>query len=231
MLNGELICCSCPTRVERFLDVKLFGIVAGWMRLCPKRRGSSTQTFWKRYVASCSNKPDIDLVRSIKSITLRMTSTHMGARGTTTSMLSARCKVRELSIRFTTSPHVHAGKFLPTRRTPGISTSDLLARLVSGYRHRVFDKKLAKMGMHQLMAEGSDWDESASASRAESRNISRAASRPESPSLIAEPPNKTAEQAQSEQPADDNVAKENSEDTGANQVSSIDIVPCEFFCC
>lgn len=69
------------------------------------------------------------------------------------------------------------GKFLPTRRTPGISTSDLLARLVSGYRHRVFDKKLAKMGMHALMAEGSDWDESANPSRAGSRAVSR----PESP--------------------------------------------------
>ena len=77
------------------------------------------------------------------------------------------------------------GKFLPTRRTPGISTSDLLARLVSGYRHRIFDKKLAKMGMHQLMAEGSDWDESRSASRvasaAASTSASRAVSRPESP--------------------------------------------------
>ncbi|KAJ3536574.1 hypothetical protein NM688_g6818 [Phlebia brevispora] len=70
------------------------------------------------------------------------------------------------------------GKFLPTRRTPGISTSDLLARLVSGYRHRIFDKKLAKMGMHQLMAEGSDWDESRSASV----DASRVASRAESPS-------------------------------------------------
>ena len=70
------------------------------------------------------------------------------------------------------------GRLLPTRRTPGISTSDLLARLVSGYRLRVFDKKLAKMGMHQLMAEGSDWDESAANSRAGSRAVSR----PESPS-------------------------------------------------
>ena len=49
---------------------------------------------------------------------------------------------------------------------------------MSGYRHRVFDKKLAKMGMHQLMAEGSDWDESAANSRAGSRAVSR----PESPS-------------------------------------------------
>lgn len=70
------------------------------------------------------------------------------------------------------------GKFLPTRRTPGISTSDLLARLVSGYRHRVFDKKLAKMGMHALMAEGSDYDES----RSGSVDVSRVVSRAESPS-------------------------------------------------
>ncbi|CAL1698065.1 unnamed protein product [Somion occarium] len=57
------------------------------------------------------------------------------------------------------------GKFLPTLRTPGISTSDLLARLVSGYRHRIWDKKLEKMGMRDLMAEGSDWDESRVGSR------------------------------------------------------------------
>ncbi|KAI0077693.1 hypothetical protein K474DRAFT_1707164 [Panus rudis PR-1116 ss-1] len=57
------------------------------------------------------------------------------------------------------------GKFLPTLRTPGISTSDLLARLVSGYRHRVWDKKLEKMGLRDLMAEGSDWDESRGVSR------------------------------------------------------------------
>lgn len=77
------------------------------------------------------------------------------------------------------------GKFLPTRRTPGISTSDLLARLVSGYRHRIFDKKLAKMGMHALMAEGSDWDESRAPSTSASANASaaasRAVSRPQSP--------------------------------------------------
>ncbi|KAI1790614.1 hypothetical protein LXA43DRAFT_1095375 [Ganoderma leucocontextum] len=53
------------------------------------------------------------------------------------------------------------GKFLPTRRTPGVSTSDLLERIVSGYRHRIFDKKLARMGHAELMAEGSDYDDSA----------------------------------------------------------------------
>ncbi|TBU44614.1 hypothetical protein BD309DRAFT_958045, partial [Dichomitus squalens] len=52
------------------------------------------------------------------------------------------------------------GKFLPTRRTPGVSTSELLERIVSGYRHRIFDKKLAKMGHAELMAEGSDYDDS-----------------------------------------------------------------------
>ncbi|KAI0742771.1 hypothetical protein C8Q80DRAFT_1190700 [Daedaleopsis nitida] len=53
------------------------------------------------------------------------------------------------------------GKFLPTRRTPGVSTSELLERIVSGYRHRLFDKKLLRMGHAELMAEGSDYDDSA----------------------------------------------------------------------
>ncbi|KAJ3491920.1 hypothetical protein NLI96_g386 [Meripilus lineatus] len=69
------------------------------------------------------------------------------------------------------------GKFLPTRRTPGISTSDLLARLVSGYRHRAWDKKLEKMGLRALMAEGSDWDESRGGSAEGSRIQSAEGSR------------------------------------------------------
>ncbi|KAF7300255.1 hypothetical protein MKEN_01349600 [Mycena kentingensis (nom. inval.)] len=51
------------------------------------------------------------------------------------------------------------GKFIPTRRTPGVSTSELLERIVSGYRHRLFDEKLEKMGHGELKAEGSDYDE------------------------------------------------------------------------
>lgn len=51
------------------------------------------------------------------------------------------------------------GKFIPTRRTPGISTSSLLERIVRGYRSRDFDEKLAKMGCAELKAEGSDWDD------------------------------------------------------------------------
>lgn len=54
----------------------------------------------------------------------------------------------------------HAGKFIPTRRTPGVSTSELLGRIVKGYRKRDFDKKLEKMGARELMAQGSDWDDS-----------------------------------------------------------------------
>ena len=46
---------------------------------------------------------------------------------------------------------------------------------------RVFDKKLAKMGRGELMAEGSDWDESRAGSREESRVQSRA----ESPDGVA----------------------------------------------
>ncbi|PCH43048.1 hypothetical protein WOLCODRAFT_73782, partial [Wolfiporia cocos MD-104 SS10] len=64
------------------------------------------------------------------------------------------------------------GKFIPTRRTPGISTSDLLERIVSRYRMRVFDKKLARMGHADLMAEGSDYDGSAPASVRASRAAS-----------------------------------------------------------
>lgn len=63
-----------------------------------------------------------------------------------------------------------AGKFIPTRRTPGVSTSELLERIVSGYRKRDFDKKLEKMGHAELKAEGSDYDDRSS--RATSRSIS-----------------------------------------------------------
>ncbi|WFD29558.1 choline-phosphate cytidylyltransferase [Malassezia sp. CBS 17886] len=43
-----------------------------------------------------------------------------------------------------------AGKFLPTRRTDGISTSDLMKRIVSMYRDGVLDGKLEKMGDEEL---------------------------------------------------------------------------------
>lgn len=42
------------------------------------------------------------------------------------------------------------GKFLPTRRTPGVSTSELLVRIVDQYRHHNFDGKLEKMGLGKL---------------------------------------------------------------------------------
>ncbi|KAG2039354.1 hypothetical protein BDR03DRAFT_951727 [Suillus americanus] len=51
------------------------------------------------------------------------------------------------------------GKFIPTRRTPGVSTSELLERIVSGYRKRDFDTKLEMMGHAELKAEGSDFDD------------------------------------------------------------------------
>ncbi|KAK7441718.1 choline-phosphate cytidylyltransferase [Stygiomarasmius scandens] len=60
------------------------------------------------------------------------------------------------------------GKFIPTRRTPGVSTSELLERIVSGYRRRDFDEKLTKMGHAELRAEGSDYDDSRRPSRAAS---------------------------------------------------------------
>lgn len=42
------------------------------------------------------------------------------------------------------------GKFLPTQRTVGVSTSELLARIVDQYRHHNYDKKLAKIGHEEL---------------------------------------------------------------------------------
>lgn len=42
------------------------------------------------------------------------------------------------------------GKFLPTQRTKGVSTSELLARIVDQYRHHNYDKKLAKIGHEEL---------------------------------------------------------------------------------
>lgn len=61
------------------------------------------------------------------------------------------------------------GKFLPTRRTPGVSTSDLLHRIVAKYRRRDFDEKLIKMGHSELRAEGSDYDDLDLSSRFVSR--------------------------------------------------------------
>lgn len=42
------------------------------------------------------------------------------------------------------------GKFLPTRRTEAISTSDLVARIVTMYRTGTLDSKLVKMGEDEL---------------------------------------------------------------------------------
>ncbi|TFK71572.1 hypothetical protein BDN72DRAFT_764786 [Pluteus cervinus] len=73
------------------------------------------------------------------------------------------------------------GKFIPTRRTPGISTSALLERIVLGYRARDFDEKLTKMGHAELRAEGSDWDDQSP------QGSSRFASRSISPNLESKP--------------------------------------------
>jgi len=54
---------------------------------------------------------------------------------------------------------------MPTRRTPGVSTSELLERIVTGYRKRHFDEKLTKMGRGELRAEGSDYDDRGLSSR------------------------------------------------------------------
>jgi choline-phosphate cytidylyltransferase len=46
--------------------------------------------------------------------------------------------------------HKSAGKFLPTRRTPGISTSLLLSRIVAQYRAGYFNSKLEQNGNEEL---------------------------------------------------------------------------------
>jgi choline-phosphate cytidylyltransferase len=47
-----------------------------------------------------------------------------------------------------------SGKFLPTRRTPGISTTDLVSRMVSQYRSGDFNSKLKKAGNEELSWNG-----------------------------------------------------------------------------
>lgn len=44
------------------------------------------------------------------------------------------------------------GKFLPTRRTSGISTSELLSRIVEGYRGGDYDNKLERIGRSDIMS-------------------------------------------------------------------------------
>lgn len=61
------------------------------------------------------------------------------------------------------------GRFVPTRRTPAISTSDLLERIVRGYRDGFFDSKLEKNGHPELLAADVDWDSSASVEKREKR--------------------------------------------------------------
>ncbi|KAL1407129.1 choline-phosphate cytidylyltransferase [Vanrija albida] len=61
------------------------------------------------------------------------------------------------------------GKFLPTRRTPSISTSDLLERIVRGYRDGFFDSKLEKNGQIELLAADVDWDSDKSVERRQRR--------------------------------------------------------------
>jgi len=46
------------------------------------------------------------------------------------------------------------GKFLPTRRTPGISTTDLVSRMVAQYRSGDFNSKLKKAGNEGLSWNG-----------------------------------------------------------------------------
>ncbi|KAF9649691.1 hypothetical protein BDM02DRAFT_1762149 [Thelephora ganbajun] len=51
-------------------------------------------------------------------------------------------------------PVKRQGRFLPTRRTPGISTTDLVSRMVSQYRSGDFNSKLRKAGNEELSWNG-----------------------------------------------------------------------------
>ena len=42
------------------------------------------------------------------------------------------------------------GAFLPTKRTNGVSTSELLQRIVEGYREGDYDSKFIKLGLPEL---------------------------------------------------------------------------------
>ena len=71
--------------------------------------------------------------------------------------------------RFSMYTNELVGRFVPTRRTPAISTSDLLERIVRGYRDGFFDSKLEKNGHPELLAADVDWDSSASIEKREKR--------------------------------------------------------------
>jgi choline-phosphate cytidylyltransferase len=68
-------------------------------------------------------------------------------------------KVRRLSSRFskTVFPKIQFLQFLPTRRTQGISTSELLQRIVEGYRDGFYDSKLIKIGHPEYVLCSSFW--------------------------------------------------------------------------
>ncbi|CAH7682594.1 choline-phosphate cytidylyltransferase [Phakopsora pachyrhizi] len=54
------------------------------------------------------------------------------------------------------------GKFLPTRRTDGVSTSELLQRIVGGYVEGVYDNKLEKIGAPELCSSNRAFSDSGS---------------------------------------------------------------------
>lgn len=87
-----------------------------------------------------------------------------------TFTLSPRNRVSQnLPISFEYIELITVGRFVPTRRTPAISTSDLLERIVRGYRDGFFDSKLEKNGHPELLAADVDWDSSASVEKREKR--------------------------------------------------------------
>src|SRR5258708_2110575 len=90
--------------------------------------------------------------KSTTSITSHTTKTPTKASTPTTSMPFQSLEVGRYNPISRTHCHlgIHPGRFIPTRRTPGVSTSELLERMVVGYRHGDWDPKLEKMGHPEL---------------------------------------------------------------------------------
>jgi len=133
-------------------------IADGWMRWSLKHHGSSTRS---------SSKNTKSTMLPTTKILMRLLAMKMS-----TSSWSKQVRFTSAVWWLSTKTWTSKGRFIPTRRTPGVSTSELLERIVSGYRKRDFDDKLVKMGHSELKAEGSDYDEMSLSSRSVSRNLS-----------------------------------------------------------
>lgn len=135
-------CCQVYNFRFMYIDWKLSGIVAGLIRSFLMRLGLLPQNSSKN-------------TRSIMSHTTR-TRTRLKDWDMTMSMTISRGPVSRVIALWSSSHFINViiGKFLPTRRTPGISTSALLERIVDMYQGGVMDRKLKGMGRGDLTRSG-----------------------------------------------------------------------------